>query len=80
MLVNKIYIVGPITDEALLMNPKNEKNSPLLEMYNEKNIEVLIMDQDIDEFIIPSVSKYKDFSLKSVNVSDAADDKEEETE
>jgi molecular chaperone HtpG len=32
------------------------------------------MDQDIDEFVIPSVSKYKEFPLKSVNVSDAADD------
>ena len=32
------------------------------------------MDQDIDEFIIPAVSKYKDHDLKSVNYSDAADD------
>ena len=43
-------------------------------MYNDKNIDVLIMDQDIDKFVIPSVSKYKEFSLKSVNFSDAADD------
>ena len=27
-------------------------------MYNEKNIEVLIMDQDIDQFDIPSINKY----------------------
>jgi molecular chaperone HtpG len=32
------------------------------------------MDQDIDEFVIPSVSKYKEFPLKSVNFSDATDD------
>ncbi len=63
---NIYYITGD--------NESNLKNSPLLEMYNDKNIEVLIMDQDIDEFVIPSVSKYKEFSLKSVNVSDAADD------
>ena len=63
---NIYYITGD--------NELNLKNSPLLEMYNEKNIEVLIMDQDIDEFVIPSVSKYKDFSLKSVSLSDAADD------
>tara|TARA_B110000438_G_scaffold299685_1_gene350396 strand:- start:77 stop:1951 length:1875 start_codon:yes stop_codon:yes gene_type:complete len=50
------------------------KNSPLLEMYNENNIEVLILDQDIDEFIIPSLAKYKEYDLKSVNSSDAADD------
>ena len=60
------YIVGD--DEATL------KNSPLLEMYNEKEIEVLIMDQDIDEFVIPTINKYKDHDLKSVNFSDAADD------
>ena len=52
----------------------NLKNSPLLEMYNEKKVEVLVMDQDIDEFIIPAVNKYKDFDLKSVNFSDAADE------
>ena len=50
------------------------KNSPLLEMYNDKKIEVLAMDQDIDEFVIPAVNKYKEFDLKSVNFSDAADD------
>lgn len=55
-------------------NENNLKNSPLLEMYNEKDIEVLIMDQDIDEFVIPAIPKYKDHELKSVNYSDAADD------
>ena len=55
-------------------NADNLKNSPLLEMYNEKNIEVLIMDQDIDEFVIPSITKYKETPLKSINFSDAADD------
>ena len=55
-------------------NETNLKNSPLLEMYMEKEIEVLVMDQDIDEFVIPAVNKYKEFDLKSVNFSDAADD------
>ena len=63
---NIYYITGD--------NESNLKKSPLLEMYNDKNIEVLIMDQDIDEFVIPSINKYKEFSLKSVNFSDAADD------
>ena len=45
---NIYYIAGD--------NETNLKNSPLLEMYNEKEIEVLIMDQDIDEFVIPSVN------------------------
>ena len=55
-------------------NEANLKNSPLLEMYTDKDIEVLIMDQDIDEFVIPSINKYKEHDLKSVNFSDAADD------
>ncbi|MBC8256837.1 MAG: molecular chaperone HtpG [Candidatus Marinimicrobia bacterium] len=63
---NIYYITGD--NEATL------KNSPLLEMYTEKEIEVLIMDQDIDEFVIPSINKYKDHDLKSVNLIDAADD------
>ena len=74
---NIYYITGD--NEATL------KNSPLLEMYTEKEIEVLIMDQDIDEFIIPTINKYKDHDLKSVNFSDATEelktdeDKKEET-
>ena len=63
---NIFYITGD--------NEDNLKNSPLLEMYNEKGIEVLIMDKDIDEFVIPSVNKYKEISLISVNFSNAADD------
>ena len=73
---NIFYITGT--------NEESLKNSPLLEMYAEKNIEVLIMDQEIDEIVIPSVNKYKDIELKSVNYSDAADDlktdKEKKTE
>ncbi|MGYP000713494721 len=74
---NIYYITGD--NEATL------KNSPLLEMYTEKEIEVLIMDQDIDEFVIPTINKYKEHDLKSVNFSDAAEelktdeDKKEET-
>ncbi len=50
------------------------RNSPLLEMYRNKNIEVLILSDEIDEIIISSIPKYKDFELKSVNRSDAAED------
>ena len=63
---NIYYITGD--------NESNLKNSPLLEMYRDKEIEVLIMDQDIDEFVIPTINKYKEHDLKSVNFSDAADD------
>ena len=50
------------------------KNSPLLETCNNKNIEVLIMDNEIDEFVFSSVTKYKEFNFKSVNHSDALDE------
>lgn len=50
------------------------RNSPLLEMYRNKDIEVLILDDEIDEIVITSVPKFKDFELKSVNRADAAED------
>ena len=56
------------------------RNSPLLEMYRNKGIEVLIMDDEIDEIVIPSVGRYKDFELKSVNRSDAAEDLKSEAD
>jgi molecular chaperone HtpG len=53
---------------------ENLRNSPLLEMYKNKNIEVLIMDDEIDEIVISMVNKYKETDLKAVNRSDAAED------
>ncbi|MBC8216098.1 MAG: molecular chaperone HtpG [Candidatus Marinimicrobia bacterium] len=50
------------------------RNSPLLEMYNNKDVEVLIMDDEIDELVMPSIPKYKEKELRSVNRSDAADE------
>ena len=53
------YITG--TDE------KNLRSSPLLEAYKNKGFEVLIMADEIDDIVIPSLMKYKDFELKAVN-------------
>ena len=50
------------------------RQSPLLEMYEKKGVEVLILDDEIDEIVISSVPKYDDKELKSVNRSGAADD------
>jgi molecular chaperone HtpG len=55
-------------------NEESLRNSPLLEMYNGKDMEVLIMDDPFDEIIIPSLQKYKEKPFKSVHHSDAADD------
>ena len=49
------------------------KNSPLLELYRSKNIEVLLLDDEIDEIVMPSVPNYKDIAFKAVNRSDAAE-------
>jgi len=60
------YITGD--NEATL------RNSPLLEAYKKKDIEVIIMDDEIDEIVIPAIGKYKDYELKPVNRSDAGED------
>jgi molecular chaperone HtpG len=65
-------------------NEETLRHSPLLEMYRKNNIEVLIMDDPLDELVMPSVGRYKDIEFKSINRSDAAEelkteqDKEEE--
>ena len=60
------YITG--TDEKTL------RSSPLLEAYKKKGFEVLIMADDIDDIVIPSYGKYKDFELKAVNRSGSDED------
>jgi molecular chaperone HtpG len=59
-----IYYIAGDNEDTL-------RNSPLLEAYKEKGMEVLIMDDEIDDIIIPAVGKYKEYDLKSVNRSGA---------
>lgn len=65
-------------------NEDTLRNSPLIEGYKKKGIEVLIMSDEIDEIVIPSIGTYKETELKSVNKSGTADDfksdSDEETE
>ena len=60
---------------------KNLRANPLVKAYVAKGFEVLIMDDDIDDIVIPGYGKYKDFELKAVNRSgsdeDLGGDKEE---
>ena len=68
------YITG--SDE------KNLRANPLVKAYTNKGFEVLIMDDDIDDIIIPGVGKYKnEYELKAVNRAgsdeDLGGDKEE---
>jgi len=59
---------------------KTLRNSPLLEAYRKKDIEVLIMDDEIDEIVVPSIGPYKETELKAVNRSDAGEDLKSETD
>ena len=75
----KDYVNRMLTDQKSIyyitgQNEDSLRKSPLLEMYREKGIEVLILDDEIDEIIIPSIPKYEEKDLKSVNRSGAADE------
>jgi molecular chaperone HtpG len=66
------YITGGA--ESLL------RTSPLLEIYKKKNLEVLILDDDIDEIVFSGVEKYGDIDLKAVNKAGTGDDLKDEAE
>ncbi|WP_286005235.1 molecular chaperone HtpG [Campylobacter avium] len=53
------YITG--TNEALL------KNSPLLESYKHKNIDVLILDDEIDSIIAPMLPEFEGLKFSAIN-------------
>ena len=55
-------------------NEDTLRASPLLEAYKDKGIEVLIMDDEIDEIVVPSIGTFKEKELKAVNRAGAADD------
>jgi molecular chaperone HtpG len=64
------YITGGA--ESLL------RTSPLLEIYKKKNLEVLLLDDDIDEIVFSGIDKYGDIDLKAVNKSSTSDDLKDE--
>jgi molecular chaperone HtpG len=60
-------------------NATQLRNSPLLEIYKKKDIEVVILADEIDEFIFSRIEKYQDVELKSVNKASSGDDLKDET-
>jgi molecular chaperone HtpG len=60
-------------------NEDTIRRSPLLEGYRKKGIEVLLMTDDIDDIVVPSIGTYAELPLKAINKSGAVDelDKEE---
>jgi molecular chaperone HtpG len=65
------YITGGT--ESLL------RNSPLLEIYKKKDIEVLILDDEVDEIIFSRVEKYGDIDLKAVKNTSSSEDLKDES-
>jgi molecular chaperone HtpG len=68
-----IYYLTGGTDSLL-------RKSPLLEIYKKKDLEVLILDDEIDEIVFSGVEKYGDIDLKAVNKASTSDDLKDETE
>ncbi len=69
------YITGE--NESLL------RNSPLIEQFKTKDIEVLLLDEEVDAIVIPMIHEYDKTPIKPVNNSDIDDeikDKEEVNE
>lgn len=62
-----IYFISGGTETLL-------RTSPLLEIYKKKDIEVLILDDDIDEIVFAGIEKYGEVELKSVNKAATSDD------
>jgi molecular chaperone HtpG len=56
------------------------RTSPLLEIYRKKDIEVLILDDDVDEIVFSGVEKYGEIDLKSINKASTSDDLKDEAE
>jgi molecular chaperone HtpG len=56
------------------------RNSPLLEIYKKKDIEVLILDDDFDELVFSGIEKYGDIDLKAINKAATSEDLKDEAE
>lgn len=66
------YITAPSYDEAM--------RSPYLEAFAKKDLEVLIMTDEVDPIIMGDLGEFKGKKLKSITRGDLALDKEEEKE
>ncbi len=66
------YITGGT--ESLL------RTSPLLEIYKKKDLEVLLLDDEIDEIVFSGVEKYGDIDLKAVNKAATSEDLKDASE
>ncbi len=58
-----IYFIGG-QNEAML------RNSPLIESFKTKGIEVLVCDEEIDSIVMPMAGEFSSLAIKAVNSSD----------
>lgn len=63
---NIYYIIG--NDLELL------KNSPLLEKYIKDDIEVLLLNDEVDSFVMPSIGEFEGLKFKDISVDDNKDE------
>jgi molecular chaperone HtpG len=56
------------------------RTSPLLEIYKKKDLEVLLLNDEIDEIVFSGIDKYGDIDLKSVNKSATSEDLKDDAE
>ena len=66
------YITGGA--ESLL------RTSPLLEIYKKKDLEVLVLDDEIDEIVFSGIDTYGEIDLKAVNKAATSEDLKDEDE
>ncbi len=78
----KTYVEGMKEDQKEIFYITGEdanmlKNSPLLESFLDKDIEVLLMDDEVDTIVVPNIHQYKEKPLKAVNSADIQESDEE---
>src|SRR5450432_3409024 len=66
------YITGG--PESLL------RTSPLLEIYKKRDLEVIILDDEIDEIVFSGIDKYGETDLKAVNKASTSEDLKDQAE
>ena len=54
------------------------RNSPILEKFKAKDLDVLILSEDIDQIVFPMVSEYKDLKFVNVNEADIKNDEKKD--
>ncbi|WP_187648478.1 molecular chaperone HtpG [Nitrosophilus labii] len=57
-----------------LIGEKELKDSPLLDRFKKEEMEVILFNDEIDSFVIPSITEYKEKKLKSVSSTEVDED------